>query len=143
MQKRADGAESAGGGFNVDWSNGYNADVWAYHTDLGPQARANSTQVDLDRSATMLVSNKALLKREVLFLSTFFKTSVWTTQVVGATSGGGGVAGVNLTWKDDSAKPIKQIKAAVRSQQVAASGYKPNKATFSPDLWICSASIRT
>lgn len=135
MQKRGDGAESAGGGFNVDWSNSYNADVWAYHTDLGPQARANGTMIDWDRSGTSLCSNKALVKREVLALGNFMKTGVWTTEVVGATSGGGGVADTNLSWKDTSAFPVKQIKKAIRSQQTAASGFKPNKATFSPDLW--------
>jgi hypothetical protein len=135
MGKRADGAESAGGGFAIDWSNAYNADVFAFHTDLGPQARANAQMVDLDRSGTMLCTNKALIKREVLALSSFFKTGVWTTQIQGKLSGGGGLADVDLTWTDAAAKPIKQIKAAIRKQQVAASGYKPNKATFSPDLW--------
>lgn len=135
MQKRADGAESAGGGFNIDWTQSYNADVWAYHTDLGPQARANGQMVDWDRSGTSLCSNKAVLRREVLALSSFMKTGVWTTQVTGLTSGGGGNANTTLTWTDANAKPIKQIKAAIRSQQTAASGYKPNKATFSPDLW--------
>ena len=135
MKKRADGAESAGGGFNIDWSNSYNADVWSYHTDLGPQARANGTMIDWDRSATSLCSNKALVKREVLALGNFMKTGIWTTEVAGKTSGGGGDANVDLTWTDANAKPIRQIKKAIRSQQVAASGYKPTKATFSPDLW--------
>lgn len=135
MQKRADGAESAGGGFNVDWSNSYNADVWAYHTDLGPQARANGTMIDWDRSGTSLCSNKSLVKREVLALGGFMQTGVWSTEVAGKTSGGGGDANVDLTWTDANAKPVKQIKKAIRNQQTAASGYKPNKATFSPDLW--------
>lgn len=135
MQRRGDGAESAGGGFAIDWSGAYNADVWAWHTDLGPQARANAQQVDLDRSATMLCTNKALIRREALFLAKFFTTGVWTTQVQAKNSGGGGNANVDLTWTDANAKPIKQIKAAIRQQQTAASGYKPNKATFSPDLW--------
>lgn len=135
MQLRADGAESAGGGFNVDWTKSYNADVWAFHTDLGPQARANGTMVDWDRSGTALCSNKALIRREVLALSKTMLTGVWTTEIVGLTSGGGGNANTTLTWTDANAKPIKQIKAAIRSQQTAASGYKPNKAVFSPDLW--------
>lgn len=135
MKQRADGAESAGGGFNIDWSKSYNADVWAYHTDLGPQARANGTMIDWDRSATSLCSNKALVRREVMAISAFMKASVWTTEVVSVNAGGGGLADTTLTWKDAAAKPIKQIKAAIRSQQTAASGYKPNKATFSPDAW--------
>ncbi len=132
MQTRADGGESVGGGFSVDWSNGYNADVWAWHTDMGPQARANAIAVDLDRAATNICTQKALIRREALFLSKFFIPTPWTTQVVNATSG---VAGVNLTWKDSAALPIKQIRTMMRSMQTAASGYMPNKATFSPDAW--------
>lgn len=132
MQQRGDGAESAGGGFAIDWSHAYNADVWAWHTDLGPQARANAQMVDLDRNATQLCSNKALIKREVLLLKNFFRPGVWTTEIQGKANGD---PNVDLVWTDASAKPIKQIKAAIRKQQTAASGFKPNKATFSPDLW--------
>lgn len=134
MQKRADGAQSAGGGFAVDTSPTYFADVWAWHTDIGPQVRANALTVDVDRAAVMLCTNKALLRRELLFLSTFFKSGVWTTQVTGATSGGGGTADVNLGWLDASAKPIKQLKTMLRSAQ-KLSGYRPNKVLFDTLAW--------
>lgn len=134
MAKRADGAESVGGGFAVDTSPTYFADVWAWHTDIGPQVRANVRTVDVDRAATMICSNKAMLRRELLFLNSFFKTSVWTTNVTGATSGGGGVAGVNLGWLDANAKPIAQLKAARRAQQ-KLSGYAPNVILFDTLSW--------
>ena len=35
-QERADAAESAGGGFNLDTAS-YSANVWAFHKDLGAQ----------------------------------------------------------------------------------------------------------
>lgn len=134
MKTRADGAESAGSGFAVDNTPSYFADVWAWHTDIGPQVRANAKTVDVDRAATMLCSNKAVLRRELLFLAKFFTTGVWTTQVTGATSGGGGLAGTNLGWLDSGAYPIKQLKAAMRSQQ-ALSGYRPNVAIFDVKAW--------
>ena len=134
MQKRADGSESAGGGFAVDNTPQYNADVWAWHTDIGPQVRANVRTVDVDRAATMLCSNKAMIRRELLFLAKFFQTATWTTNVTGATSGGGGVAGTNLGWLDANAKPIAQLKAIRRSQQ-ALTGYAPNVAVFDTKAW--------
>lgn len=134
MRTRADGAESAGGGFAVDTTPTYFADVWAWHTDIGPQVRANARTVDVDRAATMLCSNKALLRRELLFLSKFFATSVWTTEVTGATSGGGGLAATTLGWLDANAKPIAQLKAIMRSQQ-KLSGYRPNKILFDTLSW--------
>src|SRR5579864_3576378 len=42
VQIRADGAESAGSGFNMDQSSPYQAQVWGLHKDIGPQARANA-----------------------------------------------------------------------------------------------------
>lgn len=136
MALRADGSESVGGGFTVDNTQQYNADVWAWHTDIGPQVAANAGgTVDIDRAATILCSNKALIRREKLFLSQFFKTGVWTTQIVGATTGGGGLISNNtLGWLDATAQPIKAIKAQIKSME-ALSGYRPNVAVFSRDLW--------
>lgn len=131
---RADGAESVGGGFAVDNTPTFFANVWAWHTDIGPQVRANAKTVDIDRAATMLCTNKMMLRREKLWLARYFTTGVWTTQIQGATSGGGGVAGTTLTWTDANALPIKQIKAAIRTMQ-GLTGYRPNKAVFSRDLW--------
>lgn len=131
---RADGSESAGSGFAVDNTPSYFSDVWAWHTDIGPQVRANAKTVDIDRAATMLCTNKMMLRREKLWLARYFVTGAWTTQIAGLSSGGGGVAGTTLTWNDANALPIKQIKAAIRTQQ-GLTGYKPNKAVFSRDLW--------
>jgi hypothetical protein len=134
MKKRADGAESAGSGFDVDSTPTYFADVWAWHTDIGPQVRANAQIVDVDRAATMLCTNKAMLRREKLWLANFFATSVWTTEVTGATSGGGGVAGTDLGWLDANAKPVQQIKKVIRAVQ-KLHGFKPNHAVFDTLAW--------
>lgn len=135
MALRADGSESAGGGFAVDNTPTYFADVWAWHTDIGPQVRANAKTVDVDRAATMLCSNKALIRREKLFYSNYFKVGPWTTSVVGATSGGGGTNAANtLGWLDATALPIKHLKAQIKTME-SLTGYRPNKVIFSRDLW--------
>lgn len=134
MEKRADGAESAGSGFAVDNTPTYFSNVWAWHTDIGPQLRANAKLVDIDRAATMLCTNKAMLRREKLWMETFFKTATWTTNVAGLTSGGGGVAATTLGWLDANAKPIAQIKAVIRNVQ-KLHGFKPNHAVFDVMAW--------
>jgi hypothetical protein len=70
----------------------------------------------------------------MFFYQNFFKTGVWTTQVQGKTSGGGGVAGTDLGWLDTAAKPVRQIKKAIRDAE-KLHGYRMNKATFSGGLW--------
>ncbi len=134
MKKRADGAESAGAGFEVNFDSSYFAEVYAFHTDAGPQMRANAKTVDVDRLSTLLCTNKALIRREKFFFENFFKLGVWTTQIQGKTSGGGGVAATDLSWTDAGAFPIRQIKKALRTQQ-ELTGFRANKATFSAVLW--------
>jgi len=135
MQLRTDGAESAGGGFAVDNTASYFADVWAWHTDIGPQVRANAKAVDVDRAATLLCTNKALIRKEKIFLGNFFKSGVWTSDLVGATSGGGGTVAANtLGWLDATAQPIKAIKSRIFAME-ARTGYVPNVCIFSRDLW--------
>lgn len=134
MKKRADGAESQGGGFAVNFDASYFAEVYAWHVDAGPQMRANAKSVDVDQTCVRLATNKALLRREKFFYETFFKTGVWTTQVAGLKSGSGGIAGTDMTWLDANALPIRQIKKAIRSAQ-QITGIKMNKATFSAGLW--------
>jgi hypothetical protein len=134
MKKRADNAPSAGGDWDMNWDESYYADVWAYHTKLGRKARANAKSVDLDRHATKLCTNKALIRRELFFYENFFKTGVWSTEIQGKTSGGGGDASLDLKWTDANALPIKQIKNALDNAE-EITGFRMNKGTFSRKLW--------
>lgn len=133
MKKRTDGAPSAGGHMNLDNSPRYHTDVFAWHTDLGPQVRANAKTVDLDRGATMLCANKARLRRQKLWFETAYKTGVWWKDVAGVAANP--VIGTSvLSWKDPLANPIKDIKQLKRLQQ-AKTGFKPNKLVLSGDVW--------
>jgi hypothetical protein len=77
-EKRAPGSESAGGGFHVDNTPTYFADVWAWHTDVDDQTRANADQpVDLDRDATLFVTQTLLLRREIQFALKYMAAGIW------------------------------------------------------------------
>jgi hypothetical protein len=134
MKPRADGAESAGSGFEINFNSSYKANVYAYHVDAGPQMRANAKSIDIDNTCTMLATRKAKIKREKFFYDNFFKTGVWATQVQGKTSGGGGVAGTDLSWADANAKPLSQMKKAIRDA-LELTGFRVTKATFSGRAW--------
>ena len=85
-QERADGTESAGGGFTLSTSP-YFAKVYAYHKDVTDRQRANAdSQVALDESAAQFVMQKLMIRRERLFQETFMATSVWTTDWAGTTN---------------------------------------------------------
>lgn len=84
-RKRAPGTESAGSGFTVSTSP-YSCDIWSWHSDIADPIRANAdSQINLDESATRVVTNRLLLRRERLWASTFFTSGVWATDITPGT----------------------------------------------------------
>lgn len=78
-QVRADATESAGTGYGLSTAS-YSCDVFAMHKDIGYQTRANAdSQINLDRDAVQLITQRLLLKQEIQFVTDFFTTSVWAT----------------------------------------------------------------
>jgi len=121
-EERADGAESAGGGFNLS-TNPYFAHVYAFHKDVTDRQRANSdVQVQLDNSATQYVTHKLAIKRERLWQDTFFKTGVWGTDDAAK------------DWSDASSDPVADIRAAKTIIQ-KATGMRPNKMVIGRTAW--------
>lgn len=128
MEKRAPGTESAGGSYSLDNTPTYFADVWAFHKDIPDQIRANADQpLNQDREATEFVTHKALIKRERQWVSSYFKTGVWDTDITGSSDG----AGSNETtyWNDESSTPIEDVRAGKRVVQ-ESTGFRPNRLTL-------------
>ena len=74
-QRRADGTESAGGGYNISTGT-YQADVYAFHKDIGDQTRANAdAPINVDREAAEFVTSRLMLKMETEFVNNFFSAS--------------------------------------------------------------------
>ena len=83
MQRRAPGDESAGSGYGLSTAS-YSCDVFALHKDIDDQTRANSDNpLNPDRDATMFLTQQALLKREIQWVTDYFTINVWGTDVVG------------------------------------------------------------
>lgn len=117
-KERADGTESAGGAFTLS-TNPYYARVHAFHKDVTDRQRANQDEaINLDRSASEYVAHKLMIRRERLFQTTFFATSIWATDAVG---------GVNFTkWSLATSDPIGDVRTAIRTVH-AATGFRPNR----------------
>lgn len=82
-QKRADTTESAGSGYEVG-TDRYDADVFAFHKDIGDQLRANTDNpLDIERDATQYVASRLLLKQERQFVADYLKTGVWGNDLTG------------------------------------------------------------
>jgi hypothetical protein len=117
-QLRAPATESAGSGYSLS-TDTYTTSVYAFHKDVDDQTRANADNpLNPDRDATQFVTQRLLLRQEVEWMSTYFTTGVWDTDVVGGTDF---TAWSNYTSSD----PITDIEAG-KSQILSNTGFMPN-----------------
>jgi len=131
--KRVQGAESAGGGYEIDNTPTYFCETWAYHKDVTAADRANSDKpLTPDRDATQFISQKLLVRKEVEWMSRFFATSLWTTEYTGVTATPTGTQ--RLHWNDASSTPVEDVADAQIAIQ-AVTGYKPNVLTLGPYVY--------
>lgn len=130
---RAPGTESAGGSYKLDNTPTYFADVVAFHKDIPDQVRANSdSSLDPDREATIFVTNKALIRREKVFVANYFTTGKWGKDITGVASGPTGDQ--VLRWSDVNSDPIKDIKAGKRFI-LGSTGIESNTLVLSQDVY--------
>jgi len=132
-QLRAPGAESAGGGFRVDNTPTYFANVWAYHKDIDDQIRSNADSViSMDRDATQFVTQQLLIRRDKLWATTFFKTGVWTSDLDGVA----GAPGANQfkQWDQAGSTPIEDIRR-YRIAVAELTAYRPNTLVLGAHVW--------
>ena len=99
--RRADAAESAGGGFELNTGT-YGAEVWAYHKDLGGQTRRNADPaVNMDVATTKFIMQKLLIRRDRFFVGAYLVNSVWSADYTG-TAGGTPGGATPPFWNDDA-----------------------------------------
>lgn len=130
MKERAPSTESEGSGYNVSPDGLYYCREWSLHRDIPDQVRANAdAAINPDREATIFLAQKALIRKEKLFVEKYFKNGIWTTNVSGVASGPG--ANQTLQFNDGASDPVARFKEWSREQQ-RMTGFKPNTIIFGP-----------
>lgn len=129
---RAPGTRSQRGGFAVDNSRTYYCARYSFGFDLIDEVRDNQdSPYNLDRDATMFVTDKLMMNREASFASRYFTTGVWTNDEVGAASGG------DFVWFSDYANsdPLTVLTGYMDEveQQIAR---EPNKLVIGKQAWL-------
>ena len=133
MQVRAPSTESAGTGYTVDSTPTYFCTTYAIHKDIDDELRANAdSMLNPDKEATILVTQKAMIKREKLFVDAFFKTGVWSTDITGVS--GTPSAGQAKHWSDAASTPIENVRAAKRAV-LESTGFEPNRLVLGRPVW--------
>lgn len=132
MLKRAPRTETPG----VDWNftrDTFATEVWGLHHDVEDQMRASADENwNLDRTGTELITQQALLRRELEWYDSYFKTGVWDTDNAGVAAAPG--AGQFLQFDQTGSSPITLFRKARRSFH-GRTGILPNFVVFGSDVW--------
>lgn len=127
---RAPSTEAPGGGYRVDSTPNFNCEVVSVRKDIDDGVRANSDQpLDSDRDATIWVTQQLLLKRDLDWVSKYFKSGVWgvDADVTNASYGNG-------RWSAAGSTPIKDLRAQIVAMMRNTS-MKPNCLTLGTEVW--------
>lgn len=137
MKERAPGAPTPGIGFNIARLPFY-IPVFGIHHPIPDQVVSNvDDSVNYDAAATSLVTMKALIKREVSWVNTYFNYAAWG---VGAQGAGARSAAFNpadpannnlLYWSNAGSTPIEDLRSAMTYVQLRSGGFRPNTLTLS------------
>jgi len=134
MALRAPSTESSGSGYTVDNTPTYYAPVYAFHHDIPDEVRANSDDpLNPDRESAILVTQKALIKREKLWVTKFFANSLWTTTITGVASGEDNST-TKRQWNDAASTPIEDVRVGVTTV-LESTGLAPNTLVMGRRVW--------
>ena len=132
MEKKAPGAAPAMANYNYG-TDTYRADIWALGTSVADEIRANAdSPLRLDQDMTELLTQQGLIRKERLWASQFFTTSVYTTDQAGVSA----APSTNefLQWNDAASTPIEDVRAGKRRVH-SRTGYRPNKMVLGREVY--------
>lgn len=131
VKRRAPGTETPGIGSTRSTGN-YYTPVYGVHEDIDDQVRANTdSPLDADRDASILVTQNMLLKRDILWASTYFTTGVWGTDITGVNSGATGNQ-VNR-WDKAGSDPTNDVTTWALAIE-EETGFTPNTLVIGPHV---------
>jgi hypothetical protein len=128
---RAPGTRSQRGGFSLS-NKSYVCARYSWGVDIIDEVRDNTdAPYDLDRDATMFVTDKMQMNREANFATNYFKTGVWTGDKTGAATGG------DFVWFSDYANSNPILTVTTYIDEVEARiGREPNKLVLGKQVWM-------
>lgn len=117
----------------------YLCDVYAIAQAIPDQHRANQNGMfDLDRAATMQITQQHLLHRERSWAETYFKTGVWATDISATTTGPTLPSGGDMRrWDEPGSDPVQSIQQLILDRQ-EATGLKMNTVVMGPRVYLAA-----
>ena len=132
-QKRGPGDSAVQVGYRTS-STSYICDEWAMEHPIDDQVRANADAVfaDPEEAATVMLTQKMLIKREVEFITNFFTTgNLWT----GSSDGADVIGATDFTqFSNVASEPIEVFNTQMLRVE-AQTGFRPNKLLVGAYTW--------
>lgn len=130
---RSGASESAGGEYGVSTDTPYYCKVHSFHKDVTEQDRTNYDEpLDADSDATDFVTQKMLIRREVVWASKYFAPGIWTTEITGVASGP--AANQVIQFDQASSDPIGVVTSHIVTM-AGTTGYRPNTIVMTPAVF--------
>lgn len=127
----AEGTPTLGSGFGLT-TQSYVCKVYGFHEKITDEARANCDEgINLEKTATTLVSQRLLIAKEKAWATTAFNASAWANSLEGASSA---TTGKFKYWDDITAQPIIDIRKAKLAIK-KTTGYTPNVLVITEDVF--------
>ena len=135
VQERGRSAESVGGDWNLSLADPYYCRKYAFHYDITQEEKVNFDQpINVDRDTVQWLTQKMLLKREVLFASKFYRTTIWGTDVTGVAGTPTPGADQVKKWSDPTSDPVEDVNNYML-YMAENTGKKPNFIIMAPDVF--------
>jgi hypothetical protein len=138
MAIRAPGAESAGGGWEMDSPLTYYCPLRAFHIDIPDQSRANTdVPINADKATTRLVTRKGLIRSDRLFSTNFLASGAgWDVKRAGVASGSYTLDTNVIKWNDyTNSNPINDVAYYATKVALASGGFRPKHGVMSRTVW--------
>jgi len=114
LKRLGPGAESFESGYTLS-SATYDCDVWALGHFVDEQTAANyDSPGDAEEDAAKILMHKAMIARELQFVTDFFSTSIWTTDKT-----------VSTQWNDGASNPKEDVNVG-KETVLTSTGIEPN-----------------
>lgn len=127
----AEGAPTKSSGFGLT-TDTYICKVYGFSHMISDEARANQDEaVNLDKTATMLVTSRLLITKEKMFANTAFNATAWSHSATGAATAS---ANQFVYWDDENGDPIVNVRKA-RMAVKKSTGFAPNVMVISEDVF--------
>ena len=127
---RAPGEPSRRGGFSVN-SDTYYCPRYSFGFEIPDEYRDNAdSPYDMDRDGTLFATDRIYLRRELAFVSSVFRTTVWGADKTGAANGADFVH-----WSDyATSTPLRDVTDYMDGVE-ALTARAPNTAVMGKQVW--------